>query len=376
MEHQAKLFMNISKPRILFVIARLNVGGTSQYISEVVEGLQESGFEILVVTGNVQGAEREDDRAQKLPIHRISTLGRRIAPLNDLRSWWALKKVINEFGPNLIYSHTFKAGLLARTIPTPCPRIHAFHGHLLSEPELAGWKRRLVILIERYLARKSARIVTVGEKVALELISENVGTPNQYLSIPPGVIPMKLESRKKAIHQLGIRDDLLTVVWFARMAPVKAPQRAIEVAAKFPNLQVVLAGGGSLLEEMQKVSLENLHVVGWQPAAVVWSVADIAISTSENEGMPVALIEAQLAGVPIIGIDVGSVREVVQDQVTGYVLPAFDSEFMEKVELLASNDAHRANMGKAARNRAMNEYSRAKLIDSHKALFEDFLREF
>jgi glycosyltransferase involved in cell wall biosynthesis len=258
-------------------------------------------------------------------------------------------------------------------MPTSVPRIHAFHGHLLSEPELGGWKRKLVISIERLLASRAQKIVTVGQKVAFELLQERVGREEQYLSIPPGVIPVDLESRNEALNELGIKDGRPIVAWFARLALVKAPDRAIELARRLPEVQVVVAGGGELLDELRTQRMENLHVVGWQPASRIWSVADIAISTSKNEGMPVALIEAQLAGIPVVGLDVGSVGEVIEDEVTGYVLSHFDDKFIEKVNLLAQDKSLRLKMGEAARKRASILFSPKQLVDSHNTLFQKLL---
>ena len=149
-------------PKVLIVIARLNVGGTAQYIGELVKGLTGSKYEVLVATGHVQGAEVEDQVVSEMPIVRIPSLGRRISPLNDWRARADLKRVIKDFQPDLIYSHTFKAGLISRSIKDAIPRVHAFHGHLLSEPELQGWKSRVVVWLERWLAPKSKLLVTVA----------------------------------------------------------------------------------------------------------------------------------------------------------------------------------------------------------------------
>ena len=211
-------------PKVLIVIARLNVGGTAQYIGELTRGLKAHGYDVLVATGFVQGAEVEDDVAATLPLHRIDNLGRKISPSNDWKARKELQELIDGYQPDLIYSHTFKAGLLARTIKTSIPRIHAFHGHLLYEPELTGWKVRLVVAIERLLASKAKALVTVGENVAAELVAEKVGKAANYVSIAPGVRPLELAERSSARRELGIEDETRPiVVWMARVTAVKAP---------------------------------------------------------------------------------------------------------------------------------------------------------
>lgn len=357
-------------PKILIVIARLNVGGTSQYIGELVPGLQKSGYEVIVATGRVQGAEIEDPIVTRLPIERIRFLGRRISIYKDVRARREIANLISKYRPDIIYSHTFKAGLLVRSLNTSISRIHAFHGHLLTEPELAGWKSRLVILVERYLATRTDLLVTVGERVALELLHEGVGVKEQYRSIPPGVHLLELEDRSKARKQLGIESETRPiVVWMARVTAVKAPLRVVELAKAIPEARFLLAGGGDLIDEVQKKAPANLTVLGWQPASRMWAVADIAISTSENEGMPVALIEAQLAGIPVVAVDVGSVGEVIENNVTGFAYSNFNSEYFLKVKDLVLDKRIRKILGIQARERAKIEFSPATMVQRHLQVF-------
>lgn len=361
-------------PKILIVIARLNVGGTAQYVGELVKGLKPSKYEVLVATGHVQGAEVEDAVVNSLPLVRVPAMGRKISLVADWNARRQLKKVIADFQPDLIYSHTFKAGLLARSIKSSVPKIHAFHGHLLSEPELQGFKSRLVVFLERLMAKRSAALVTVGERVARELLAEGVGEAKQYRSIAPGVNPLHLEDREVARKSLGVADETRPiVVWMARVTAVKAPMRVVEIAKAIPEARFLLAGGGDLLDEVKEAAVENLTVLGWQEATKMWAVADLAISTSENEGMPVALIEAQLAGVPVVAVNVGSVAEVIADGDTGYVFDEFGAEFIARVKELVLEKSEIKVMGERAKNRARDEFSPQKMVNSHLALFDEIL---
>ncbi len=361
-------------PKVLIVIARLNVGGTAQYIGELVKGLTPSKYEVLVATGHVQGAEVEDAVVNSLPVVRVPAMGRKISLLNDWKARKQLKKVIADFQPDLIYSHTFKAGLLARSIKNSVPKIHAFHGHLLSEPELQGFKSRVVVLIERYLAKRSDVLVTVGKRVARELLEENVGSVGQYRSIAPGVNPLQLEDENSARAALGISDEVRPiVVWMARVTAVKAPMRVVEIAKAIPEARFLLAGGGDLFDMVKNTAPDNLTVLGWQNATKMWAVADLAISTSENEGMPVALIEAQLAGVPVVAVNVGSVAEVIADGETGYVFGEFGPEFISQVRELVLEKTEISSLGERAKNRARDEFSPQKMVNSHLALFDEIL---
>jgi len=362
-------------PKVLIVIARLNVGGTAQYISELTTGLQSKGYEVLVATGFVQGAEVEDKVADSLPLHRVATLGRKISPLQDWRARKELAQLIQHFNPDVIYSHTFKAGLIARTIATDIPRIHAFHGHLLDEPELRGWKVALVKAFEAKLAQRSNLMVTVGKRVAQELLDVGVGSADKYRSIAPGVRALNLADRDQVLKEFGLQNEKRSiVVWMARVTAVKAPLRVIELAKHFPESLFLMAGGGDLFEEVKKDAPENLRVLGWQSAEKMWAIADIAISTSENEGMPVALIEAQLAGVPVVAMSVGSVEEVIQDGQTGFVVAKWGDEYFAKLEKVIQDRDLRNKMSQVAKEYSSNSFAPERLISDHIKLFDEVLK--
>jgi glycosyltransferase involved in cell wall biosynthesis len=363
-------------PKVLIVIARLNVGGTAQYIAELARGLKGSKYELLIATGHVQGAEVEDLVTKELPIARIASMGRKVSLFADIRARGELKRVINQYQPNLIYSHTFKAGLLSRSIKNGIPKIHAFHGHLLSEPELRGFKSKIVIFVERVLAKRSKALVTVGERVAQQLLEKKVGQSTQYRSIAPGVRELALEERGRARRFLGIeKEERPIVVWMARVTSVKAPQRVAQVAREITEAFFVLAGGGDLLEGIKRDVPSNMKVVGWQKASRIWAVADLAISTSENEGMPVALIEAQLSGIPVVALNVGSVAEVVVDKRSGFCPHSFDEAFTSAVRKLVLDKALRMEFGEFATQNSTARFSIEVMAMKHRELFEEILRD-
>jgi glycosyltransferase involved in cell wall biosynthesis len=352
--------------KILIVIARLNKGGTAAYISELVKQLPKKRYEVLIATGYVQGNEIEDESAKSLPIIRIKHLGRKISPKNDLKARHELKEVIDNYQPDLIYSHTFKAGLLTRTLQVDAPIIHAFHGHLIDEPELAGIKIKIAMAIERRLAKRAKFLVAVGEKVAIDLLKAGVGKPEQFISIPPGVHPLKLEPKAKARRALGISSERRPiVVWMARVVAVKGPERVIELAKAIPEAKFLLAGGGDLIHQIKRAAPENLTVLGWQPPERMWSVADLAVSTSNNEGMPIALIEAQLAGIPVVAINVGSISEVIANNESGYLYRHFGEDFIAGVRDLVMKPKLRAKLGKKGKTLSRKNFDPIEMRKKH-----------
>ncbi len=355
---------------VLHVIARLNVGGTARYLGQLAQHLPSQGITTFITTGNVQGDEVEDICASQIDVIRNPTLGRSINPIADYKAHKELKKIVAHIKPDLIHTHTFKAGLIGRISNLGVPVVHTFHGHLFTDPEFKGIKGLVIRLIEKFLAKRSAALVTVGKVVAEELIKKGVGRRSQYRSIAPGVLPLIVTERSQAFKNLKLIDNgRFTVAWIARMTGVKNPQRAIEIAQQMPDLHFVMAGGGDLLDSIKAKAGSNVSVVDWQEARDVFGACDLVLSTSENEGMPVALIEAQLAGLPVVATDVGAVSEVIQSGVTGLVVPADNAALLKAVtEVINSPDKGKA-MGNAGAIRAQQLFSIDQMITAHVDLY-------
>ena len=361
--------------RVLHVIARLNVGGTARYITQLAQELPKNGIETFVATGVVQGAEVEDPSVQEIEVIRIPTLARSMNVIRDHRARKHLLKIITEIKPDIIHTHTFKAGYITRMRRQSIPVIHTFHGHLLDDPEFVGFKSKVIIQLERFMAKKTTKLVSVGNRVAQELVHNGIGTSSQYVSIAPGVVTLIPTSRAQALINLGLKDNgQLIIGWIARVTGVKNPMRAIEVARLIPNAQFIIAGGGDLLEQVKEQAPANVIVTGWAKAEDVLGASDIILSTSENEGMPVALIEAQLAGKPVVATDVGAVSEVIANHESGLVTNKNSSSIAAAVNTLILDTQKRTQMGQVASTRAQQLFSVDRMIAAHVALYKSIVK--
>ena len=357
----------MSTTKVLHVIARMNVGGTARYVSELIEAIPNS----KLATGFVQGSEVEDPSVLKLPVIRINHLGRKISLVNDYKAWRELRVIVRECKPEIIHTHTFKAGLIGRLIRGNHKHIHTFHGHLFEDSSFSLLEKKVITLTEKFLARRTDVLITVGQNVGQELRDAGIGVDQKWVSIAPGVQPLPVTNKSVARISLGLPDSVLIVGWMARMAPVKNPQLLLEVAKQLPEVQFVMAGGGDLLESIKVNAPTNVKVIGWADAATFWSAVDVAISTSDNEGMPVALIEAQLAGLPVIATDVGSNSEVIQDKVTGLISSKGVDALVGAVNRFTSLPALMRTQGDKGRERASKEFSLEKMIRSHADLYQE-----
>ena len=366
---------------VLHIIARLNLGGTAKYLITLSDGLNKAGIKSLVVTGYVQTGEIEDLEVKKLQPIRIKNLGRKISLINDLKAAREIRKVIIKVSPDIIHTHTFKAGLLVRAqinrieegLGKKVKFVHTFHGHLFDDPEFKGFKAFAIKAIEKKLSKKSDQLITVGEIVKSDLDSKGICGKNKSISIPPAVTPLKLQSKSSALKKYGVKNkNRVRVLWLARVTGVKNPQRVIEIAKRLPEIDFYMAGGGDLLERVKQQAPINLKVLGWQDAKSILPIADIFLSTSENEGMPIALIEAHLAGIPVVATNVGSVPEVVLHNKSGIICSKSNDELITAIKKLAQSKSLRSKFGKAGNAHALKSFSEKKLIFAHKKLYLKF----
>jgi glycosyltransferase involved in cell wall biosynthesis len=356
--------------RVLHVIARMNRGGTARYIARFMNSPELSDVNQLLALGHVQGAEQEDECVSALNHVYIPSLGRAINVKADLAAFGELQQVINEFHPDIIHSHTFKAGVIARLQKTTARKVHTFHGHLFDDNEFSSLKKIIIKYSEKYLARKTDLLVSVGTKVGDELRASGIGASRPWLSIPPGVDELNKIEKATARHALGLADDSRIIVgWMARVTGVKNPHLFLEVVRANPTITFAMAGQGDLSDEIARNKPHNLTIVGWADAATVWSAVDIAISTSDNEGMPIALIEAQLMGIPVVATDVGSSREVISDSETGFITRSDAGKLSGALQTLVNDDALRTKLGQQAHIRAKTYFDPHKMCQSHREMY-------
>ena len=372
--------------RVLRVIARMNVGGPAWQVSVLTRGLDASRFETRLIVGDVGGGEADfvELRDPDLPLVKIPALGRNVRFGDDLRAFIAIRREIGLFRPDIVHTHTAKAGVLGRLAAATCRvplRVHTFHGHLLH-----GYFNRLIsrvlVLVEKFLAWRTKALVAVGERVRDDLVAAGIGRLDQYTVIPPGVAPAGPLDRESARVRLGLPLGVPVVLFVGRLTVIKRPDRLIEamsyVLARRSDAVLAVAGEGGLLEETRRRAEplgSAVRFLGWQPdIADLYVAADCVVLTSDSEGMPVTLIEAAMAGVPGVTTDVGSAREVVVDGVTGLVV-ASDASAVADGLLRLFDVELRDRMGAAARARAEAEFGTRRLIADHEALYERLMAE-
>jgi glycosyltransferase involved in cell wall biosynthesis len=364
--------MPTDKPKVLHVIARYNVGGTARYLNNLFPQLS-SDVDTLLAVGHVQGHEIEDSSLEKINFVRIESLGRKINPVADLRSYFELRRVVKGYTPQIIHSHTFKAGVLSRLMFFKIPKVHTFHGHLMSDPEFSRRALQVIINIERQLAKVTKRIITVGEQVTKDLLAVGVGKTTQYVSIASEGAKLSFLTREESRRRLDLGQDVPVVLWMARMAPVKNPGLALEVANLLPEVEFLMAGGGDLFEETKAKAPKNVRVLGWVNASEVVPVADVFLSTSLNEGVPYSLIEVQSCGVPIVAVNSGAITELITNGVSGVLTTSDPQKIAGEIQALFANPDEIVKLSQFALASNARSAANQKMAPAHLNLYKQIV---
>ena len=364
--------------KILQVIARVNRGGTARWLEELIIGLRFNGHEVLLAAGHVQEGEIEDQIFQELSGHRIESLGRSISIFADLKSLIEVRKYIVKCKPDLINTHTAKAGLIGRLAAASIFKnrpaiVHTYHGHLLYG-YFPKWKSNIFKSIEKIMARTSDVLIAAGDKVKSDLVEAGIGNENLFIVLRPGIREFEHLNKREIRGKLSIPYSKIVVGWLGRMTKIKRADRAIELAKRFPEAIFLLGGEGDLLEELKISAPTNVMFLGWTKPETVWSASDIALLTSDNEAQPISLIEASYSSLPIVAQNVGSVSEVVEDGKTGILFSNFE-ESVVALEKLIKNSDLRQTLGTAGRNFVSSRFSPDQFISGHYAAYSMALKK-
>ena len=377
---------NTQKVRVLRIIARMNVGGPAVQVSGLMRGFDQELFEQELLTGYCAADEADylEKVATDVKAIRIDGLGRSIKPRADLTALFAIVKVIRRFKPDVIHTHTAKAGVVGRIASMlsghRSVRVHTFHGHLLHGYFGSG-KTKLVILVEKFLALFTQQLLAVGKQVQDDLIAAGIGNSNKFAVMPPGLQLAKVPSKHEARIELGLDQNQIFCAFIGRITQIKRPDRFLDVVAKIKTdgikVKFIVAGAGEQLQYCQdRVTSENLPVtfLGWrEDIEVVLAAADFVILTSDNEGTPLSLIQAGMVGIPVVATNVGSTNEIVVNGKTGFLTDLSVDQLVTAVTKLSGNSELRAQMGSEGREYSLARYGVVRLVRNHEDLYHELI---
>jgi len=372
--------------RVMRIIARMNVGGPAVQVSGLMRNMNSSEFDHRLYTGFCASDEADylDTVATDVNAVRIEGFGRRVSLGGDLKAFLSLIKEIRSFKPHVIHTHTAKAGFLGRIASIlslhPSIRIHTFHGHLLNG-YFGSFKRMLVVLAERILAVFTHQLLAVGDKVRQDLLAVGIGKSEKFGLMPPGLDIGKLPNKNDSQEFYGLSKQTIQCAFIGRVTQIKRPDRFLDVVKEIKkrslDFEFFVAGDGELLQNCkERIAREDLPVkiLGWQSnIEQVLSAADVVVLTSDNEGTPLSLIQAGMAGLSVVTTRVGSVPEVVMDGVTGIITNLDVLEIADALEKLANSEDLRAQMGASAQEFTLANFGVKRLVNDHEVLYRKLI---
>jgi glycosyltransferase involved in cell wall biosynthesis len=381
----------------LRVIARLNMGGPALHVAYLTAGLRERGYDTTLVAGSL--ARGEDSMAfvadaRDVEIVRIDELGREISPLRDLLATIKLARLIRRERPDILHTHTAKAGTVGRVAAILAGRkgppivVHTFHGHVLRG-YFGPLRSMLFRVLERWLARRTTALIAVSPQVRDDLVALGVAPPERFAVIRLGIelgerVAGERNGRVESRRYLGIDPDRFAVGWIGRMTAVK---RTDDVLVAFKRLRdegvdavLCMVGDGPDRPQLEQrahdlgIVRDTLFLGYQEDVAQFYAAFDALVLPSSNEGTPVSAIEALAAGRPVVATRVGGVPDVVVEGEDGFLVEAgATDELADRLAQLARDPALRERMGQSGRERVLPRYAVDRLVGDVDRLYRSLL---
>jgi glycosyltransferase involved in cell wall biosynthesis len=383
--------------KVLRVIARLNVGGPALHVAYLAAGLADRGYDTTLVAGTLaRGEESMAAAAQErgVKIVPLDELHREVSPLHDLRAILRLARLIRRERPDILHTHTAKAGAVGRVAALlsgrarPSIIVHTFHGHVLR-----GYFNPLTTLgyrlLERWLATFTTALVAVSPEVRDDLVRLGVAPAEKFAVVRLGIelderVGVDPGARAETRRILGVADDAFLVGWVGRMTAVKQTDDVLRALSglleRGVDAYLCLVGDGPDRDHLERYAHElgivrRCLFLGYQnEVGRFYQAIDALVLPSLNEGTPVSVIEALAAERPAVATRVGGIPDVIRTGIDGFLVDAGDAGALaDKLALLAHDPARRAEMGAEGRAWVLERYAVERLVDDVDLLYRSLL---
>ena len=363
--------------RVASIISRMNVGGPAVLLAPLFDDLQGPDFEHLLITGRCLSNEIDylDSHSVKTPVLYIDEVSRSIGPIADLLGFIKLCRILRKFKPDVVHTHTSKAGLIGRLAALiACPsatRIHTFHGHVLT-----GYFSKPISQIFRVLEILLGFITDVPVAVTFpvrdELIRFGICRKKSWQVIHPGV---ELKSNISKVAKIG----KCRLGWIGRFEPIKNPLLAINAFSILhksdPGIySLTMAGEGVLFEQAKAVAHErNLPIdfIGWlKNTDNFYSNIDLLLLTSLNEGLGMVMLEAAQYKVPTVASNVGGISDFVEEGKTGRFSDLTPEAFAKIIREVTNNSNELGLLGENAFKLVEEQFNSSNFVELHKKLYK------
>ncbi|MEA2298802.1 MAG: hypothetical protein QOF77_1738 [Solirubrobacteraceae bacterium] len=383
--------------RLVRIIARLNIGGPAIQAITLTRELDARGYATTLVRGSEAADEGSMDAlARGLGVEPVRVAALRRDPgLHDLRALAEVWLILARERPRIVHTHAAKGGTIGRAaalLQPPGRRpllVHTYHGHSLTG-YFGPRVERLYTAIERFLAARTDRLVAVSHEIGDDLAGLGVAGRERFdvvhlgFDLAPFLVdePRRRAQAARLRDELGVADGAKLVTLIARLVPIKRVDRFLRVAGLIddPRAHFAVVGDGELREDLHGSDAARaldgrLTWAGFRTdMASVCFASDVVVLTSDNEGTPVSLIEAQAAGRPVVSTRVGGVATVVEHGETGLLVGVDDEgSLAEAVGRILADAPLAARMGTSGRERARSMFSLERLVDDLDRLYAGML---
>jgi glycosyltransferase involved in cell wall biosynthesis len=379
--------------RIVHVITRLIIGGAQENTLLTCAGLHARGHDVTLITGPTTGPEgtlMQRARSSGYRVIEVPELIRSIRPWTDARARRVLAQHYRELKPDVVHTHSSKAGIVGRwaAVDAGVPHIvHTIHGMSFNRTQ-PWWMQRLGIWLERRAAKHTDRIVTVADAMIAQSVEAGVCRRDQCLTVYSGmeVGPFYADAVERAAvrQSWGVPDDAIVIGTVARLFKNKGYELLLpimsQVTERLPQARFVWIGDGAqrpLYEEdlRHRELLGKTTLVGLiRPDEVPWQLKglDILAHASLWEGLPRAVVQALLTEVPVVAWSLDGTPEVVHDHQTGRLIQFDDLDaFAEAVVELGTDANLRERMGRAGRDLCRQRFSHERMVTRLEQLYEE-----
>jgi len=384
--------------KIVLIITRLDLGGSAEAVMQIGEGLSKKGHEVKIITGLTRDPQEDLEcyiRRTGIPIKVIPQLRREVNLFFDLHALWLLYKMIKDERPEVVHTHTSKAGILGRWaawLGGVKVIVHSTHGHIFYG-YFGILKTTLFLLIERFTAKITDSITTLTQIEIEDYQKMRLAGREKFISIPYGIDMEKYQSvrtREEVRKMFGLSADDCVIGWVGRLVPVKDCGTFLRAASmlrdiatipplplkeKGGSIRFLVVGDGPERKKMEgmaeRLGLQVIFTGTRKDIYDIISAMDLLVLSSLNEGLGHVILEAMAAWKPVIATRVGGVPEVVEDGVTGILVPPSNpAEMASAIMKILADPEMMERMGKEGRKRA-ERFDIKMAVDRLDALYKN-----
>jgi glycosyltransferase involved in cell wall biosynthesis len=369
--------------KIVTVVSRMNVGGVASLLIGYMENLDKNKFEHVLITGNCEDNETDLLKQTNFEgkVIYLRNLKRSVGVFKDLITFIEMRKILKSLSPDIVHTHTAKAGLIGRLSALSLRNkpliIHTYHGHLLYG-YFSALVSFLIVTIERVLAWGTNLLIADSMQVKIDLLNNGVGKEKNWQVVSPGIRKLPNIESDVARNELGISKDANLICWIGRFTNIKNPMLAAQSFSTLKNktnkkFTMIMVGDGELFTSVQEYISNNkldIKLVGWKTnVSNFLAASDILLLTSKNEGFGMVIAEAGWYRKPTISTKVGGVTEFITNGETGVLVDSNEDDISDAISLLFEDRSLMNKIGANAKKQTNNLFTSEIFTKKHEEIY-------